>query len=219
MYGPRLEAEYERDGATIKIELCAPKDEAEVAKQFTKWMNAPRIPYFLSRITAVSQSFEENWLKESADKEGSYGWFIYVDEKLVGDISLSHINLESKYAELGIVIGDREYWGRGVGKVSESMIIDYAFNNIVAEGLNKIIAYVYKENQRSYRALEKIGFKTVGTYKKDTWKNGRWHDIWCGEILNEEWIEIRRDVFAKIGVKKLNLCPECEDIGVEVENF
>ena len=61
-----------------------------------------------------------------------------------------------KEAELHICIGERKYWGRGLGTEAVLAVLDMAF---VDMGLKSIYLRVYRHNLRAIRCYEKCGFK------------------------------------------------------------
>ena len=65
----------------------------------------------------------------------------------------------------------------------------YAFEQL---NLRKLMTEVFVENEASKRALEKNGYRTAGTHKQHFFTRGKWHDVWLGEILRDEWENARR---------------------------
>ena len=39
----------------------------------------------------------------------------------------------------------------------------------------------------SRRALEHNGYRQCAVFRRDRYVEGRWHDLWVGEILRDEW--------------------------------
>lgn len=219
MLGPKITIEYERNDKLTSIELGPPIDEQAAIKTMTKWMNSNRNRLFLTLPGAETESAEKDWMLETAKKENCYLWLVYVNQQLIGDIALTSINTNHGNAELGILIGERDFWGRGIAPVIEAAVADFAFRNIVTNGLNKLYAYVVEGNDRSQKALGKVGFRTVGIFKDEVYRNGRWHDCWCSELLARKWRRNRKTILKKLGVKSLNTCPGCEDVGLKPELF
>jgi len=60
----------------------------------------------------------------------------------------------------------------------------YAFREL---NLAKLMTEVFVENEASRRALERSGYRTIGTSRDHFFTGGRWHDIWLGEVLREDW--------------------------------
>lgn len=217
MFGLRIEAtlDRERGEAPIELVLGPIKDEKTAAEFYTRTLNDNRVNLYLGMRYGFTVSTEEEWIKKIGADENLISWSMYASERLIGGVGLNAVDRVDRHAELGIVIGDREYWGKGVASASEAMVLEYAFNNIVAGGLNKVYARVFDGNTASRKALEKVGFKTVGIRHQDVWKNGRWLDVWFGEVLQEEWRIVREDAFERAGIVKFNLYPGCEDCGLE----
>ena len=101
--------------------------------------------------------------------------------KVVGIVSIMHIDRQSQCAAIGIWIG-KKYWGRGIMFEAESLAIDWAFGSL---GLRKIRAEVHCENIASIITMKKLGFQMIGT-------SGRQKDI-TGEQVNMIGMEVTCD--------------------------
>lgn len=100
-----------------------------------------------------------------------YGIF---DDKLhIGNISISGLNSHHKRAEIAYVVGNKEYWGKGVGHFAVSSIIKIAKNSYK---LNKIFAGLVEENFGSRKILEKNGFVLEGKRIKHLFFNGKFYN-------------------------------------------
>ena len=58
-------------------------------------------------------------------------------------------------ATLGIIIGERAYWGRGYGPEAVQLLLEYAFGEL---GLSKVGLNTYEDNVRAQAAFLKAGF-------------------------------------------------------------
>jgi RimJ/RimL family protein N-acetyltransferase len=218
MFGPKIAVEFHREekkDGPIKLEFGLPQNEEEYAKLATGWLNDSRIRVYMSMLYPLSLSGEIDWVRKqnTPEKENSVIWCIHKDGKPIGSVGLNNIDKVHRKAELGILIGEREEWGKGIAQAAEAVAVEFGFSNIVAGGLNKIWASVLDGNNASREALRKVGFSDIGVLKQDLWHQGKWYDTWQGEILNKEWREIRLAKFKQVGIKKLTLYPGCEDIG------
>lgn len=52
---------------------------------------------------------------------------IVADGECIGNCGLFEINEVNRTCELGILIGDRGYWGKGYGRDAVRLLLDYAF--------------------------------------------------------------------------------------------
>jgi len=80
----------------------------------------------------------------------------------VGNIKLGPIDQNHGLGEIGLMIGDRSAWGRGIATDAISLIFRIA---TVQLGLRKITAGCYLSNVGSARAFEKAGFHTESIRK------------------------------------------------------
>lgn len=207
----------------IEIVLCPPMDEEAAAQNGFNWANDPFVKLFLSMSNSFSLSGERDYVKNCGTDDGLH-WCINIDGVHIGGCGLHRISLADRRAEIGLMIGEKDYWGKGIAQAVEAMITDYALSNVVASGLHKIYARVFVNddgsgNEASRAAIMKVGYKTVGVFRKHQWLYGRWYDEWNGEILQEEWQKIRREVMKKVGIKKLDPYRGCESKGFIPEIF
>ncbi len=143
----------------------------------------PPIPQSLERLEG---EFDEN-----AKKGGRDGtWFaIEADGRLIGQCGLYGFDKFKGVAhrcDLGITIGDKEYWGKGYGREAIGLLVDYAFThwNVQRVGLQ-----VLATNERAIRAYQAVGFIHEGKLRRHMWSNGNYVDTVCMSILQEEWQE------------------------------
>jgi RimJ/RimL family protein N-acetyltransferase len=88
-------------------------------------------------------------------------------------------------AELGIMIGDRDYWGRGCGRDAVRLLLRYGFHYL---GLRRIVLTTHVKNQRAVRCYQACGFIEEGRPRKAVWVEGEYVDLINMSILREEWL-------------------------------
>ncbi|HEU5270947.1 MAG TPA: GNAT family protein [Jatrophihabitans sp.] len=98
---------------------------------------------------------------------------IEADGKLIGDCGLFDFDNRSGIAELGIGIGDRDYWGRGYGREAVTLLVDYGFR---MHNLRKICLKVFGSNERAIRSYQAAGFVEEGRQRAHRWSGGRYED-------------------------------------------
>ena len=109
---------------------------------------------------------------------------IEIDGAYVGRCGLYNIDGTARHAELGIGIGEREYWGRGYGREAIALLLDYAFR---LRNLRRVWLEVHSENERGIRAYEACGFVEEGRMRSHAWLAGRYVDNVIMGVLREEW--------------------------------
>lgn len=120
---------------------------------------------------AEDLSFQYKYIEECKSDENGYYWSIETKDGItIGTISLFEINEHHKSADLGIVIGDKEYWGKGVATEVINTLVDHAFGNL---NIERISAEVEEENLPMKKVLIKTGFEQDGLFKNARVKNGK----------------------------------------------
>lgn len=112
------------------------------------------------------------------------GFAIEADGKLIGYCGLFHYDNLAQNCELGITIGDRDYWGRGYGRDAVCLLLDYGFR---MRNMRRIWLECKSSNERAQRCYRSCGFVEEGRLRQQTWCNGTYHDKVYMGILREEW--------------------------------
>jgi RimJ/RimL family protein N-acetyltransferase len=102
----------------------------------------------------------------------------------IGNIALQRINLIDRTAEFSILLGDREFWGKGVGRRAGRPLLRHGFD---AVGLNRIGCGTSSDNQAMRRLATRLGMREEGVRRAAIWKNGRFVDIVEYGVLAEEF--------------------------------
>ena len=101
-----------------------------------------------------------------------------LDGKHIGNCMYYDIDLRQGEAELGIMIGDREYWGKGYGTDSVNSLLDHIFTTTP---ITRVYLHTLEWNNRARNSFIKSGFREV----KPVRRNG--FDFIYMEIWRSEW--------------------------------
>lgn len=85
------------------------------------------------------------------------------DGRHIGNCMYYDIDLKRRDVELGIMIGDRDYWGKGYGTDSVDTLIKHIFSNTT---LTNIYLHTLTWNHRARRSFSKSGFKEVNSIRR-----------------------------------------------------
>jgi RimJ/RimL family protein N-acetyltransferase len=156
---------------------------------FVSWLNDPEVRQYLSLYAPLSNAQEEKWF-ESLDKLSIAEQPLMIEAsheqkwKAVGDISFIAVDQRARNAELGLFIGEKDFWGKGIGTQVLSLMLDYGFFTL---NFHRIYLRVYALNERGIHCYEKVGFKHEGRMREAAYLGGEYVDIlWMG-ILKDEW--------------------------------
>lgn len=87
-----------------------------------------------------------------------------LDSKHIGNCTYYNINETKAEAELGIMIGNREYWDKGYGADAVSTLVNYIFQKT---NLQRIYLKTLETNHRAQSCFKKCGFIPCGYLSKD----------------------------------------------------
>lgn len=100
------------------------------------------------------------------------------DGKHIGNCSIYDIDEIKKEAELGIMIGDRDYWNKGYGSDAVKALLNYAFES---RGIKRVYLKTLMENTRAQRCFLKCGFVPCGYAQRNNYK------FVLMDIKREDW--------------------------------
>jgi len=98
---------------------------------------------------------------------------IFDNKKHIGNILIRGLDSVHKRAEISYVVGNKSYWGRGVGSFAVNEIIYKAKNDYK---LNKLFAGIAEGNIGSIKVLEKNGFSLEGTRINHLYYGGKYYN-------------------------------------------
>jgi len=87
-----------------------------------------------------------------------------LDGKHIGNCVYYDINNTKGEAELGIMIGDRDYWDKGYGSDAVTTLVNYIFHQT---NLKRIYLKTQDSNRRAQKCFQKCGFTPYGHLSKD----------------------------------------------------
>jgi UDP-4-amino-4,6-dideoxy-N-acetyl-beta-L-altrosamine N-acetyltransferase len=153
---------------------------------YLKWFNDPEIRRLLCTAYPISREQEKDLLEKMIKDMEAVHLSIIVKEngQLIGNISLMKINRIHHHAELGIAVGEKNYWNKGLGTEAMDLVLGYGFNTL---NLHRIYLVVNAFNHRAISAYEKIGFKREGAFRDAIYIDGRYYDLLIMGILHSEW--------------------------------
>jgi RimJ/RimL family protein N-acetyltransferase len=115
----------------------------------------------------------EFFSEQAKDKESPH-FAIEADGRFIGDCGIFDADRRSGTAEVGIGIGDRDYWGRGYGRDALRLLVDYGFR---IQNFRKLWLTVQGSNERAIRSYRAVGFVEEGRLREQAWSGGRYEDI------------------------------------------
>lgn len=160
--------------------------EREDIPTFVRWFNDPEVRQYLEMYLPMSRAEEEGWFEAYLKDDSTRVFGIETgDGNLVGNIGLRDLDWKNRNASLGIVIAEREYWGRGYGSDAVITMLAFAFHEM---NLHRVYLSVFDFNERAIRCYEKCGFRHEGRAREAFFRDGRYHDSLLMAILRQEFV-------------------------------
>lgn len=162
----------------------SPRNSEDVEK-FTEWLNDFETTDYTGRSAIVTTlEGERKHLEENSNPEATFVIVTLEDDKMIGTVSLEHIDWINRTATLGIFIGDKEFRSKGYGTESIRLILEYGFKYM---NLYNIKLDLMEFNERALKCYEKCGFKEYGRRRKCKFINGKYYDSISMDILADEF--------------------------------
>ena len=155
-----------------------------VTDSYVSWLNDPEINRYLeSRF--VTHTVESTKAFSASVLASPSSLFLGIKshqlDRHVGNIKLGPVDPHHATADIGILIGDKAAWGKGIATSAIEAISAIAANHL---GLRKLTAGCYASNVGSQRAFEKAGFQVEGMRPAQFLLDGRPEDlVLMGRVL------------------------------------
>lgn len=95
-----------------------------------------------------------------------YKYFIITNKEddAIGFVNFFSIDKIKKQGEMGVAIGDKRYWKKGIAFAAIRIAVDYILNTM---DINRIYIETGEGNKPALRLFEKLDFKKCGEYIED----------------------------------------------------
>ena len=177
----------ELKGGRVVLRDKRPED----AENDYRWRSDPELAR-LDAAIPLTMSFDR-YLKLFEDQmkyptPGSHHYSIEtLDGLFIGNCMYYDLDTVNREAELGIVIGDRDYWSDGYGYDAVTTLLDHMFN---ARDLKRVYLHTLEWNTRAQRSFSKSGFNPVKPVRRMA------HDFILMDVLRDDWFANREERLA-----------------------
>jgi RimJ/RimL family protein N-acetyltransferase len=162
--------------------------EMDDYKTSIKWRQDDEIwRMVLSPRYYVSEEYEKKWVENiifNSSNRVTLAICMKDADKHIGYVHLTNIDWKNKTSSFGKLIGEKEYWGQGLGREATMLMLYHGFYEL---GLERIEARQLLNNIGSIKVNEKCGFKTEGVLRKAIYKDGRHQDLNLMSIIREDF--------------------------------
>lgn len=169
--------------------FVSPFDESLMTETYFRWFNDMDVIRYNSHgLFPITKTAQQEFL-EDIEERRRIVWAVFAkvtqDVNIhIGNISLQSFNYVSRSAEFAVVIGEKEFWGKGYAVEALRLLISHGFNKL---NLERIWTGTASNNIGMQKVAKKLGMKKEGTFKKAMFLNGEYVDVFNYGILKDDW--------------------------------
>ncbi len=151
--------------------------ETDIEGNYANWLNNQEITFYNSHGRfPLSKSKLLEYVKQ-ADSNSTMLVLAIIDKQKeihIGNISLQTINWIDRNAEIAFLLGEKEFWGKGIMKEAGELLLNHGFKVL---NLHRIHCGTSSNNEGMQKLALKLGMQQEGIRKEAMFKNGTYLDI------------------------------------------
>lgn len=169
--------------------LLKPMDTKFITESYLHWMNDMEVCKFLETSIPYSEVDLQDFVNQMIAKKVLF-WVITLkhDGSHIGNIKIDPINKKHLIGEYGILMGDRNNWGKGFAREASQSVISYCFDTL---NLRKITLGVIKDNIAAVKLYESLGFEVEGVYRMHGKYDGKYCDAIRMALFNMKNLDVQ----------------------------
>ncbi|MEK7658933.1 MAG: GNAT family protein [Patescibacteria group bacterium] len=173
------------------------KEISELSRVISGWINNGQVTYYMftGQKPKNSKQVSDSIKKELETHENVI--FMAKDiktQKPIGYAGLYDINQTARKAEFRVLIGEKDFWGKGYGTEITELITYYGFDRL---NLNRISLGYVADNKAAGKAYEKAGYVFEGTLKQDIYRNSKYYDAVLMAVLRDDYYKKLSKIHSK----------------------
>jgi RimJ/RimL family protein N-acetyltransferase len=164
--------------------ILRPMEDSDLLRM-TRWINDQDILRGLLLLMPRSTTDEREWMEKMRhDKTGIVLAIDTLDGRHIGNIGMHNIMWRDRTAITGILIGEKDFHGKGYAKDAKMQLLHWAFHSL---NLRKICSAALEFNQASLNYNLKCGYREEGRRKEQYFRDNRYWDEIMLAVFKEDW--------------------------------
>jgi len=158
-------------------------------QEYLAWLNDPHVT---KELETVSNPYTMEMLiayVKGVLSSSNTQMFIVYDKATsikIGTGKIHNISEKHGTCNLGLMIGDTNFWGKGYGQEAYRLLINFAFTEL---HIRKISEAANVTNAASIAMCKKMGFQEEGVLKKQVFSNGEYQDKVILGLFASDWLK------------------------------
>lgn len=160
-------------------------DDLQIINQ---WRNDKGLIDLLgSPFRYINHETDKRWFESYLANRNTNVRCAIVDKEsnaIIGLVNLTNIDWSCRGAEFSIMIGNSNFYSKGIGKMATIEMLKHGFNNL---NLHRIYLTVLTYNDIALKLYKSIGFEQEGIIRDAVFKQGKYQDAYMMSILEDEF--------------------------------
>jgi diamine N-acetyltransferase len=172
--------EHSNDQAVLNIvgeKVALGPHRRDLLSLYQRWINDFEVTRTLAAgLRPMTFEAEEAWYDRVVKSERDVVFTIYEKTSMrpIGSTGLHAVDHPTRTAEFGMMLGEKDCWGKGYGTEVTMLMLDYAFTGL---GLHNVMLRVHSHNERAIRAYKRAGYREIGRRREAHRLGGRAYDV------------------------------------------
>lgn len=139
------------------------------SEEYLRWLRDREVLVTLNLTSYLRKPIEVGEVEQHcrALLESEKNIFCSIHERhtdlFIGTCKIGGIDRFSGVADIGIMIGEKRFWGKGIGSETVSLLSDYGFNEMK---LRKLTGGAISSNKPMLNIFNRLGFVTEGVRRE-----------------------------------------------------
>ncbi len=103
----------------------------------------------------------------------------------IGNMSLQAIDYINRSAEFAVLMGEKEFWGRGYAREAGELLLRHGFMKL---NLHRVYCGTAAGNTGMQKLAEALGMVREGVRRQALYLNGEYADVWEYGVLKDEFL-------------------------------
>lgn len=139
-------------GERVVLRLMAEED----AQLIVEWRNDPAIRKWLFSTDKLTVESHLEWFRRPKPDRLDFVICLRESRRPIGTVSFTNIDFQNARAEVGILLGDRTQWGKGLATETYRLWLPFGFEHL---DLQYIYGRTLSTNHRNVRKNLRLGFR------------------------------------------------------------
>ncbi len=148
---------------------------------------------------ATNEALMEEWVKSAIDSRNALTSIPFIvvlkaTDEVMGSTRIQHIDYERQSCEIGATWFGTKAQRTFINSDSKYLLLEFCFEVL---NVMRVQIRADERNERSNRAIERLGFTKEGVIRKERRLHGVARNIVVYSIIDEEWPEVKENLLIK----------------------